>query len=295
MHIMNRGIRHSLVVLLVVFLSSFSLMAQKKKVALLPIIIDGAACISTSEKNILNSSLRNSISSSHRYEALTRTDFSSILKEYDFQASGFVDDQQRVEIGGMSGADYICLPKLTKDGAFCYLEVSLIEVSSGLIASAASCFFKNENGLSMDKWDQAMRDIVADLMRYENEVKIDDSSQSHDSLIDIVNGEAIPFQLVESKPSFMGGTANAFVEWVNERLVYPDIAQKNGVQGRVTIQFIVEADGSVTNVKVLRGVDASLDKEAVRVVSSSPKWKPGMQRDRAVKVTYAILLNFNLI
>ena len=109
-----------------------------------------------------------------------------------------------------------------------------------------------------------------------------------------VEEEAIPFQLVETKPSFNGGDANEFSKWVNAKLVYPEIAKENGVQGRVTLQFTVEADGRVTNVKVLRGVDESLDKEAVRVVSSSPKWKPGKQRDRAVKVTYTFPVIFQL-
>ncbi|MBR6886168.1 MAG: energy transducer TonB [Bacteroidales bacterium] len=106
--------------------------------------------------------------------------------------------------------------------------------------------------------------------------------------------EAIPFQLVEQKPSFNGGDANEFSKWVNSRLVYPEIAKENGVQGRVTLQFTVEADGRVTNVKVLRGVDPSLDAEAKRVVASSPKWKPGRQRDRAVKVTYTFPVIFQL-
>ncbi|MBQ5985535.1 MAG: TonB family protein [Bacteroidales bacterium] len=109
-----------------------------------------------------------------------------------------------------------------------------------------------------------------------------------------VEEEAIPFQLVEEKPSFNGGDANEFSKWVNSKLVYPEIAKENGVSGRVTLQFTVEADGRVTNVKVLRGVDESLDKEAVRVVSSSPKWKPGKQRDRAVKVTYTFPVIFQL-
>lgn len=109
-----------------------------------------------------------------------------------------------------------------------------------------------------------------------------------------VEEEAIPFQMVEQKPTFMGGDANTFSKWVNERLVYPEIAKENGVQGRVTLQFTVNADGSVSNVKVLRGVDSSLDKEAVRVVSSSPKWTPGRQRDRAVKVTYTFPVIFKL-
>ena len=106
--------------------------------------------------------------------------------------------------------------------------------------------------------------------------------------------EAIPFQLVEEKPSFQGGDANQFSKWVNQRLVYPEIAKENGVQGRVTLQFTVEKDGTVTKVKVLRGVDPSLDKEAVRVVSMSPKWKPGKQRDRAVPVTYTFPVIFQL-
>ena len=111
---------------------------------------------------------------------------------------------------------------------------------------------------------------------------------------EVVEEEAIPFQLVEKAPSFMGGGPNEFTKWVNQRLVYPEIAKENGVQGRVTLQFTVEKDGSVTNVKVLRGVDSSLDREAVRVVSSSPKWPPGRQRDRAVKVTYTFPVIFQL-
>ena len=111
---------------------------------------------------------------------------------------------------------------------------------------------------------------------------------------EVIEEEAIPFQLVEQKPGFMGGDANAFSTWVNERLQYPEIAKENGIQGRVLLQFVVGADGKVSNVKVVRGVDPALDKEAVRVVQSSPKWTPGKQRDRAVKVTYTFPVIFQL-
>ena len=111
---------------------------------------------------------------------------------------------------------------------------------------------------------------------------------------EVIEEEAIPFQLVETRPSFNGGDANEFSKWVNSRLEYPEIAKENGVQGRVTLQFTVEKDGRVTNVKVVRGVDPSLDKEAVKVVSSSPKWTPGKQRDRAVRVTYTFPVIFQL-
>ena len=108
------------------------------------------------------------------------------------------------------------------------------------------------------------------------------------------NEEAIPFQLVKEKPSFQGGDANQFSKWVNQRLVYPEIARENGVQGRVTLQFIIRKDGSISNIKVIRGVDPALDKEAVRVVSMSPKWTPGMVNGRVVPVTYTFPVIFQL-
>ena len=146
-------------------------------------------------------------------------------------------------------------------------------------------------------------DIVDDEIEVDNDfLSLEDSDDMGVEIMDyvenvqeeVVEEEAIPFQLVEEKPSFMGGDANQFSAWVNKRLVYPEIAKENGVQGRVTLQFTVEKDGSVTKVKVLRGVDPSLDKEAVRVVSMSPKWKPGKQRDRAVPVTYTVPVYFQL-
>ncbi len=146
-------------------------------------------------------------------------------------------------------------------------------------------------------------DIVDDEIKIDNDfLSLEDDNNMGVEIMDyvenvqeeVVEEEAIPFQLVEEKPSFMGGDANDFSKWVNKRLVYPEIAKENGVQGRVTLQFTVEKDGTVTKVKVLRGVDPSLDKEAVRVVSMSPKWSPGKQRDRAVPVTYTFPVFFQL-
>lgn len=146
-------------------------------------------------------------------------------------------------------------------------------------------------------------DIVEDDIKVEdNFMSLEDDANLGVEIMDyveevkeeVIEEEAIPFQLVEEKPSFNGGDANEFSKWVNSKLQYPEIAKENGVQGRVTLQFTVNPDGSVSNVKVLRGVDSSLDKEAVRVVSMSPKWKPGKQRDRAVKVTYTFPVIFQL-
>lgn len=111
---------------------------------------------------------------------------------------------------------------------------------------------------------------------------------------DPVEEEDIPFVLVEQKPTFQDGDANEFSRWISQHLEYPEIAKANGVQGRVIVQFTVQKDGSVGNVKLLRGVDPSLDKEALRVVALSPKWEPGRQRDRSVNVTYQFPVIFVL-
>ncbi|HBG24925.1 MAG: hypothetical protein A2266_01065 [Bacteroidetes bacterium RIFOXYA12_FULL_40_10] len=111
---------------------------------------------------------------------------------------------------------------------------------------------------------------------------------------EVVEEEELPFMMVEDKPKFQGGDENSFTRWVAERLVYPEIAKENSVQGRVILQFRVNTDGSVSDVKVVRGVDPSLDKEAVRVVSSSPKWTPGRQRNKPVRVVYVFPVIFQL-
>ena len=109
-----------------------------------------------------------------------------------------------------------------------------------------------------------------------------------------VEDDPIPFVSVEQKPTFNGGDANGFAKWVNSRLVYPEIAKENGVEGRVTLQFTIGKDGRLQDVKVLNSPDESLAQEAVRVVSSSPKWEPGRQRDRAVKVSYTFPVIYRL-
>ena len=109
-----------------------------------------------------------------------------------------------------------------------------------------------------------------------------------------VEEEEIPFLVVEQKPTFQGQDANAFSAWIGQHLIYPELAKEVGLQGRVTMQFTVMKDGSVGNIKVLRGVDPLLDQEALRVVSTSPKWEPGRQRERPVNVTYTFPVIFRL-
>ena len=101
------------------------------------------------------------------------------------------------------------------------------------------------------------------------------------------------FDIVEQQPLFPGGPA-ALMKYLSENTKYPVVAQENGVQGRVTVQLVVEKDGSISDVHVLRGVDPSLDKEAVRVVKSMPRWTPGKQNGITVRVNYRVPVLFRL-
>ena len=101
------------------------------------------------------------------------------------------------------------------------------------------------------------------------------------------------FDVVEEMPSFPGGNG-ALMSYLNGNTKYPVVAQENGVQGRVIVSFVVERDGSISDVKVARSVDPSLDREAQRVVKSMPKWKPGKQNGSAVRVKYTVPVVFRL-
>ncbi len=109
---------------------------------------------------------------------------------------------------------------------------------------------------------------------------------------DSINNDEV-FQIVEDMPLFPGGE-DALRKWIGENVKYPAPAAENGIHGKVYVQFVVEADGSVSRAKVVRGVDPSLDAEALRVVNASPKWKPGYQGGKAVPVSYTVPINFAL-
>ena len=101
------------------------------------------------------------------------------------------------------------------------------------------------------------------------------------------------FVVVEEQPEFPGGNT-AMMKFLSDNIKYPVIAQENGIQGRVITNFVVERDGSITDVQVVRGVDPSLDKEAIRVIQSMPKWKAGRQRGSAVRVRFTLPVVFRL-
>ena len=142
--------------------------------------------------------------------------------------------------------------------------------------------------------------IVEDDEEIEDEIEIEDSEADEETEVEIVEveeeeetDEVFQFAVIEDKPEFPGGMA-ALLKYIAKATKYPEIAKENGISGRVYVQFVIGKSGKVSDVKIMRGRDPYLDKEAVRVVKTLPKWKPGKQRGKAVKVSYVVPINFKL-
>jgi len=148
-----------------------------------------------------------------------------------------------------------------------------------------------------------MLTIVDDDVVIEDELEIEDSEADENTVIDVAPvietaeeeeaEEAEVFFIVEDMPEFPGGDL-ALRKYIANSIKYPVIAQENGIQGKVYVTFVVGKDGKVNNARIARGVDPSLDKEALRVVNSLPVWKPGKQRGKPVNVSYTVPINFVL-
>jgi len=145
--------------------------------------------------------------------------------------------------------------------------------------------------------------IVDDDVEIEDELEIEDTEADDETVIDVSpvvvaeeeeeEEEGQIFFIVEDMPEFPGGDL-ALRKYIANAINYPVIAQENGIQGKVYVQFVVDKDGSVSDARIARGVDPSLDKEALRVVNALPKWKPGKQRGKPVRVSYTVPINFVL-
>ena len=144
--------------------------------------------------------------------------------------------------------------------------------------------------------------IVDDDVEIDDELQLDDFEVDQDLAIEIIEyveeeeEEDIEiFYVVEDMPKFRGQGMEEFYKFIGENLEYPMIAMENGITGKVFVSFIVDREGKVTNAHVVRGVDPSLDKEALRVVNASPSWTPGKQRGRSVQVSLTLPISFSLI
>ena len=150
----------------------------------------------------------------------------------------------------------------------------------------------------MKSQDEIMNSKVA--VGFANVIGNDESGEVLKAKEMIINEPVKPkeeenkvFDVVEQMPSFPGGMA-ALMAYLQKSIKYPPVAEENGIQGRVVCTFVVERDGSVTDVRVAKSVDPSLDKEAVRVVSAMPRWIPGKQNGQSVRVKYTLPVTFRL-
>lgn len=223
----------------------------------------------------------------------------------------------------------ISLVKFVESRTKTVAQTSVAEISA-LNQPKKKAEVKQQQKVKLDQPEKVVERVkssvkfTAPVIKKDNEVKPEDELKTQDELMntktaigaldvkgnDDANGEVLKikeavaqpepkpevekvFDVVEQMPSFPGGPS-ALMEWLSNNVKYPVVAQENGVQGRVVVSFVVERDGSITDVKVVRGVDPSLDKEASRVVRAMPRWIPGKQNGSAVRVKYNVPVAFRL-
>ncbi|MFI3278666.1 MAG: energy transducer TonB [Rikenellaceae bacterium] len=133
-------------------------------------------------------------------------------------------------------------------------------------------------------------DTDLDFAEFDEDTEIIQTIEEKEEVIE----DSEPFLFAEVMPAFQGGGLDAFHRWVQEKVVYPVIAQENGISGRVILTFVIEKNGDLTNIQILQTPDRSLSEEATRVLKSSPKWTPARQGTQVVRVKYTLPVIFNL-
>jgi len=224
-------------VLLFALLCAGIIWGQEKKVAMLEPVVKGGS-VTQIEKEIILATLEEAITEFPGYKAFTRVDVNQITKELSFQQNGMVDDAQRKKIGIMSGASLICVSQLTA-GTNILIKCSLVDVETGEIVNTANQLMKKDEN---DIYD-GCRKLASKLIGKD--------------------AETIHFEIVEEKPKFQGKEASEFTKWINSKLTYPQAAQDNNIQGTVRVSFIVNTDGTLSDIKSIRTVDPMLEEAVI--------------------------------
>jgi protein TonB len=144
--------------------------------------------------------------------------------------------------------------------------------------------------------------IVDNDVEIEDELVLEETEADQETQVQIdmfeeeeeEESEAQIFMKVEDMPQFRGGGVSKFRNYIQKNLTYPTIAAENGIEGTVYVKFVIDKDGSISNVTVLRGVDPALDEEAVKTIQTAPEWEPGKQRGKPVRVQFTIPIVFRL-
>lgn len=202
-----------------------------------------------------------------------------LQREMSYQQSGAVDDNKRIaEIGRQLGVHYVCVTKTINKGGAYYITARLVDVETGEVSQ----IYNLENRKIEKTWDvvKVSQEIVDKFL---------DLSE------DIINEEVSDsvFFTAEDEPEFPGGEA-AMYRFISENIIYPAMAKENNIVGRVIVCFVVEKDGSITNIKILKDIGGGCADEVVRGIKLMPKWKAGRQRGKRVRVGYTLPVTFNL-
>lgn len=235
-------------------------------------IIDKASDFTAGQKIVIVNKLSSAVSNLRGYECYERIDVSSIMSEQEFQRTGLVKDSQIKQIGEMVGADCILVSEAAKlDDKKLIISAKIIDVESAKIENASNVI------TTLDLEDMKAK-----------------CSELADKLFNITRDDGQIFVIAEYAPTFQGGNVNKFLSWLRNNMVYPVIASENGVEGTVMARFIIEPSGLLDNIEIIKSPDNDLSKEVVRLLSLSPKWEPGRQRDVPVRVRYTIPVVFKL-
>ncbi len=255
---------------------SYGQLDSLKRVAVLE-VIDKDNAFTKGVKMLISSKLSFAITNIPGYEGYDRVDITSIINEHEFQRAGLVNDSQIKRLGEMTGADYILVTEVAKlDEQQIIITAKILNVESAQLDNVADV----RTAVDVVEMEKKCNDLAKNLFKWNptiEKIEIDE-----------------PFFIVEQMPLFQGGGLNTFRIWVQNRIRFPQIALENNIQGIVVASFVIERDGALTNIKILKSPDKSLSDEVVRILAGSPHWEPGKQRNLPVRVSYTLPVVFNV-
>lgn len=269
--------KYFILVLIVLICNISAGFCQIKKVAMLN-IVDKEDAIKYGVKLLVMGKLSAAITNTPGYEAYDRVDIASIMNEHEFQRTGLVNSEQIKQLGVMTGCDYILIVEVARfDDNHFIITAKILNIETARLDKSAEV----QTMTDIEVIEKNCRILAAKLLSKEvvaDNLAVDDE----------------PFLRSEQMPIFQGGDLNTFRRWVQSNVKYPQIALENGISGKVILSFVIERDGKLTNIQVLQTPDRSLSEEAIRVVSSSPKWESGLQQGTPVRVKYTLPIIFRV-
>ncbi len=266
--------KYFILVLIVLICNISTGFCQTKKVAMLN-IVDKEDAIKYGVKLFMMGKLSAAITNTPGYEAYDRVDIASIMNEHEFQRTGLVNSEQIKQLGVMTGCDYILIAEVARfDDNHFIITAKILNIETARLDKSA----EEQTTTDIEIIEKSCRRLAAKLLSKE----------------EVADNLDEPFFISEQMPIFQGGDLSTFRRWVQSNVKYPQIAQEDGISGKVILSFVIERDGKLTNIQVLQTPDRSLSEEAIRVVSSSPKWEPGLQRGTPVRIKYTLPIDFRI-